>query len=71
VTEHARLEKIVFESKEKVRELEAERWELLASQGSRKATLSNLESQVESLQSQLFTAKSELTEQRALYNQIK
>ncbi|KDR21241.1 centrosomal protein of 135 kDa isoform X2 [Zootermopsis nevadensis] len=71
VTEHARLEKTVNESEERVRRLEAERRELLASQGSQNATVSNFEIQVKSLQSQLFTAKTELTEQRALYNQIK
>lgn len=71
MTEHARLEKIVNESEGRAHKLEAERRELLASQGSQKARISNLESQVESLQSQLFAAKLELTEQRALYNQIK
>jgi peptidoglycan hydrolase CwlO-like protein len=43
----------------------------LASQGAHKATVTNLQNQLESLQSQLFTAQSELTQQRAMYNQIK
>ena len=62
---------MVIESEERVRKMEAERRELLASQGSRRATISNMEGQLESTQNQLFSAQSELTEQRALYNQIK
>ena len=71
MAEHARHETTVAEYKEMICKLEAERRELLASQGSKKVTVSNLESHVDSLQSQLITARSELTEQRALYNQIK
>lgn len=71
MAEHARHETAVIEHEEKIRKLKAERQELLASQGSKKVTVSNLESQLESLQSQLITARSELSEQRALYNQIK
>ena len=71
MAEHARLETALIEYEEKICKLEAERRELLACQGSKKVTVSNLESQVESLQNQLITARSELTEQRALYNQIK
>lgn len=71
MAEHARFETAVAEYEEKIHKLEAEKRELLASQGSKKVTVSNLESQVESIQNQLITARSELTEQRALYNQIK
>lgn len=71
MAEHARHGTAVTEYEEQICKLEAERRELLASQGSKKVTVSNLESQMESLQNQLITARSELTEQRALYNQIK
>ncbi|PSN39078.1 hypothetical protein C0J52_07358 [Blattella germanica] len=71
VAEHARLEKTVIESEERVRKLEAERRELLSSQGSKKATISNMENHIESTQTKLVSLQTELSEQRALYNQIK
>ncbi|KAJ9599735.1 hypothetical protein L9F63_026418, partial [Diploptera punctata] len=70
VAEHARLEKTIIESEERVRKLEAERRELLASQGSRKATISNMETQLESAKHQLLSSQTELSDLRALYNQI-
>jgi septation ring formation regulator EzrA len=71
LAEHALHETAVMEYEKKIRNLEAEKQELFASQGSKKVTVSNLERQLESLQSQLNTARSELSEQQALYNQIK
>ncbi|XP_023719195.1 centrosomal protein of 135 kDa isoform X2 [Cryptotermes secundus] len=71
LAQHARREKTIADSEERVRRLEAEKRELLASEGAHKVTVSNFESQIESLQNQLFTTQSELTQQRALYNQIK
>ncbi|XP_066998908.2 centrosomal protein of 135 kDa [Anabrus simplex] len=71
VTEHARLEKTIIESEDRVRRLEAERRELLTCQGSLKAAISSMEEQVRGYRDQLHSSQAELSQQRMLYNQIK
>lgn len=71
VNQHAQLEKTLMESEEQVRRLEKERRELMQNQGSRRATINNLEEQCELLKEQNRTLQSELTAQRTLYSQLK
>ncbi|GLH01226.1 Uncharacterized protein GBIM_07403 [Gryllus bimaculatus] len=71
VTEHARLEKTIMESEDRVRRLELERRELMATTGVQKATINNLEDELETLREKFNGSQMELTQQRTLYTQIK
>nr|CAD7401814.1 unnamed protein product [Timema poppensis] len=53
VAEHARMEKTYLECETRVHKLEAERRELMTCQGSRRATITHLEEQCDTLRDQL------------------
>lgn len=71
MTERDRLQKLMNDSEVKYRTLEADRREMMTVQGSRRATINNLEEQIETLSTQLRTTQSELDHIHTLYNQIK
>jgi hypothetical protein len=60
-----------MEAEDQIHKLEQERRELMQNQGTRRATLDTLEAQCDTLKDQLRIAQNELTQQRALYTQLK
>lgn len=70
-TDHARMQRSLEECEEQIRKLEQERRDLMHTQGSRRATISNLEEQCEQLREQLRICQADFNHQKALYNQLK
>ncbi|XP_049836106.1 centrosomal protein of 135 kDa isoform X2 [Schistocerca gregaria] len=71
VTEHARLEKAVMDSEDRVRRQEAERRSLISQLGEVKAQVLTLRDEADSNRTKLRQAQTELTQQQALYNQTR
>lgn len=70
VAERTKLERIVHEAEEKLRNLEGERRELVTAQGTRRATITKLEGEIEQLTEKQRSNQSELAHLNALYAQV-
>lgn len=70
VTEHARLEKTIMDSEDRVRRLEMERRELMSAAGVQNATINKLEEELGAYRDKYQSVVNELTQQRSLYTQI-
>lgn len=71
IMDQERLQKRLKEAEEQIYKLEQERREFVQSQGSRRATIDNLQGECDVLKEQLRSAQNELSQQRALYSQLK
>lgn len=69
--EKARLEGMLKNSEEDVRKLEADRRDFMHTQGSRRATINNLQEECDMLRDQLRNCQSEFNQQRAYHAQLK
>ncbi|GJQ82867.1 hypothetical protein Trydic_g2605 [Trypoxylus dichotomus] len=69
--EKARLEALVKNAEEDVRKLEADRRDFMHTQGSRRATINNLQEECDMLREQLRNCQGELNQQRAYHTQLK
>ncbi|KRT79397.1 hypothetical protein AMK59_8205, partial [Oryctes borbonicus] len=69
--EKARLEAMVKDAEEDVRKLEADRRDYMHTQGSRRATINNLQEECDMLREQLRSCQAELNQQRAYHTQLK
>jgi chromosome segregation ATPase len=71
VGEQRRLRENLDDSQSRLREIEQKWRELLHVQGSRRATISGLDDQLDDLKEDLRRTKQELTEQRTQYFQLR
>lgn len=71
VIERTKLERIVQETEEKLRQLESERRELVTVQGARRASINRLESDVDQFTKKLQHSQQELARMNTLYAQVR
>lgn len=69
--EIGRLQQTLADNETVIRKLEHERRDLMQNQGTRRATISGLEEQSESLRNQLRSTQNDLDNQKVLYTQLK
>lgn len=70
-SEIERYKKLISDLEEQLRKVDKERYDVLQNQGSRRATITNLEDQVETLKAQLKSCSDELIHHKTIYTQLK
>lgn len=69
--EKSRLESMLKNAEEDVRKLEADRRDIIHTQGSRRAAINNLQEECDMLREQLKNCQSEFSQQKAYHSQLK